>query len=397
MIKNVPDLRYGIGANEPAFIYCRNGKKTAELFGKNLEKICRQREKEVCGTHDSFNEVSDYEARQLQFADYLRRNEGVKFINTDITDFSDGEMRIKIQETVNGREAYLFQNTFNPQNPIDTSYNITELELMIRALKESDSSSITVILPYLSYSRGDRRTGREATGARLMLDKLATAGANKLLVMDLHADQVESFGDPNIFQIKNLYASNLFIDYFIKTLGIPNISWNAPDPGAGKRIRHFAKVSGSDMTIGYKVRRADAVGETEGHRLLGDVEGQAVAIIDDESASGGTLIEMAKLCKGEGASKVFTGVTHGKLVGDAFDKFVEAKKEGIIEQLVITNSVMHDEDVLEANKDFLHILDATEMFAQAVFELHVHGSISKLYTPTLRDSMFGKGYKVLDH
>ena len=191
--------------------------------------------------------------------------------------------------------------------------------------------------------------------------------------------------------IQNLYASALLIDYFLEKIRFNGI-FVAPDPGAGKMVKHYSKVTGLPMALGYKYRNPDSHHDFEEQRLLGDVKGMDAAIVDDQSAGSGTLINMARTVKDAGADKVYCAVAHAMLLGDAEEKFSKAVEEGVITELVCTNTLIQPDELLERNP-YIKVLDSLKIFAEAIIETHEGGSISRLYEPRLRESMFGSGHR----
>jgi ribose-phosphate pyrophosphokinase len=384
---------YGINRGEPALISCRNGRITTSKISKHLEEICNDRKEEIIEKYNQNKKISDYEYRQLQLINYFDRN-GIKIIETEISDFKDGEIKLRIDETVTGKDVYVIQNTLNPRMPQFTSQNILELELMVDALLRSEASHVNIILPYMSYSKQERRQGREPISAKRFIDKIVNCGAERITTMDLHADAIEGFTSAKSCRIQNLYASSILLNYFIDELKLDCV-WIAPDPGAGKKVKHYSKVTGYPMALGYKYRDPEKMHEIDEQKLLGEINGKNVAIIDDQTAGSTTMLQMAKTAKNYGATKVYGGVTHGMLLGDGEYKFKEAKKEGIIEQLVMTDTLIQPQEYLEQNKDWLIVKEALHMFADAIFETHVNGSISRLYKLNLRNAIYGKRHKSL--
>lgn len=384
---------YGINRGEFTLVSCRNGRITESKIKKHLEDICTDRKENIIKKYDETKNISDYEYRQLQLINYIDRN-GVKIIDSEIRDFKDGEIKLKIDDSITGKDVYVIQNTLNPRMPQYTSHNILELELMVDALLRSESAHVNLILPYMSYSKQERRQGREPISAKRLIDKIVDCGAERITTMDLHADAIEGFTSSKNCRIQNLYASSILLNYFIDDLNLDCI-WIAPDPGAGKKVKHYSKVTGYPMALGYKYRDPEKMHEIEEQKLLGKIKGKNVAIIDDQTAGSSTMLEMAKTAKNFGANKIYCGVTHGMLLEDGEYKFKEAKKNNIIESLVMTDTLIQPQDFLERNKDWLVVKDALHMFADAIFETHVNGSISRLYKLSLRRSMYGKRHKSL--
>jgi ribose-phosphate pyrophosphokinase len=203
--------------------------------------------------------------------------------------------------------------------------------------------------------------------------------------MELHAPAVQGFVN---YRIENLYASQIFQSYFLKEKKFKGV-WIAPDPNAGKFVRHYSKVSGLPMAFGYKYRTADSMHDIEELHLLGDIRGRDVAIIDDQSATSRTLLRAINAAKELGAKQVYCAVTHAMFLGDAQKAFKDAVKQGFMKELVCTNTLMQPEAFLKKNR-YIKVLDGLRLFAEAIFETYTGGSISRLYEAPLRDSLFGK-------
>jgi len=345
---------------EIAILPCRNGIETANAIIKNLNDICRER---------------DFEGLS-----HLKKPAEI-----DTRDFDDGEIRPKIRESVRGKRVYIVQNTLNPRKPEQTSHNIMELLLTTDAVRRSDADEINLVLPYLSYSKQERSTGREPISVKVLLDAFENLGIRRLFTMELHAPAVQGFVN---FRIENLYASQIFQKYFLKEKKFKGV-WIAPDPNAGKFVRHYSKVSGLPMALGYKYRTADSMHDIAELKLLGDIRGRDVAIIDDQSATSRTLLRAVNAAKDLGANKVYCGVTHAMFLGDAQEAFRDAVKKGLMEELVCTNTLIQPRELLRDNR-YIKVLDGLRLFAEAIFETYTGGSISRLYEPPLRDSLFGR-------
>ena len=176
--------------------------------------------------------------------------------------------------------------------------------------------------------------------------------------------------------------------YFLKEKKCKGV-WIAPDPNAGKFVRHYSKVSGLPMAFGYKYRAADSMHEIEELKLLGDISGRDVAIIDDQSATSRTLLRAVNAAKALGAKRVYCAVTHGMFLGDAQKAFRDAVKKGLMEELICTNTLIQPKEFLNKNR-YIKVLDGLRLFAEAIFETYTGGSISRLYEAPLRDALFGR-------
>jgi ribose-phosphate pyrophosphokinase len=343
-----------------AILPCRNGIETAKAIIKHIHGICKAR---------NFRGLSDLKNP----------------VEIDTRDFIDGEIRPKIRESVRGKHVYVVQNTLDPRKPERTSHNIMELLLTVDAVRRSDADEINLVLPYLSYSKQERSTGREPISVKVLLDAFQNLGIRRLFTMELHAPAVQGFVN---YRIENLYASQIFLGYFLKEKHFKGV-WIAPDPNAGKFVRHYSKVSGLPMAFGYKYRAADSMHDIEDLHLLGDIRGKDVVIVDDQSATSRTLLRAVNAAKELGANKVYCAVTHAMFLGDAQKAFRVAVKNGLMEELICTNTLMQPKEFLRENR-YIKVLDGLRLFAEAIFETYTGGSISRLYEEPLRDALFGR-------
>ncbi len=377
---------YCFRRGELAIVPCRNGKTTAEVLKSHLVSICKERGSSLKGK----KKLSSYEQRQTEFIKHVSEF-GIKIIESEIKDFKDGEISIALNESVRGKDVYVIQNTLNPEKPEETSKNIMELLLMLDAVQRADAAHVTVIMPYFSYCKQERRQGRQPISTKLLIDIMEKAGAECLITMDLHAPATEGSVAAKDFRIQNLFASPMLIDYLMNEKKFDGV-YVAPDPGAGKMVTYYAKVTNSPMALGYKQRDPRSQHDFKEQKLLGDVKGKEVVIIDDQIATGGTLINMAKLIKEHGAKKVYAGVTHAMFLGEAGDKFAKAVEEGTFEEVIVTNTLIHTPEFLKKNK-YLRVIDTLRIFSDAVFEMQVDGSVTRLYSDPLRKVMFGANHK----
>lgn len=317
-------------------------------------------------------------------AKLLQQHLGCKKINADVKDFKDGEIKITIKDSINGKDLFIVQNTLNPRRPQDTSNHMMELFLMVDAARRSGAGKISVILPYMSYSKQEKRSGRQPISAKMVIDFLEKSGVSRLITVDLHAPAIEGFSDK--MKINNIYASIIFKKY------LADNNFNgvliAPDPGAGKMVKHYAQVLNLPMAFGYKYRNPDTMHEVSEQKLLGEVNGKSVAIIDDQTAGSGTMINMAKLAKEKGAKDVLCVACHGMLLGDAEEQYKKAVEDETIKKLVITNTLIQPKSFLE-NNPYIETVDAIRIIAEFVSEIHNCGSTTRLYGPELGKSHFG--------
>lgn len=273
-----------------------------------------------------------------------------------ISKFSDGEFQPSFEETVRGGRVFLIGST-NP--PAD---NILELLLMIDAAKRASAKHITAILPYFGWARQDRKDKpRVPIGAKMIAKMLETAGATRVMTMDLHADQIQGFFE---IPVDHVFASSLFVPH-IKKLGLENLTIASPDMGGSKRANNYAKWLESEVVICYKQRKKANV--IEKMTVIGNVEDRNVILIDDMIDTAGTLTKAADMLMEQGARSVRAYCTHGVLSGKALERIQNSK----LEELVITDTIPQGE--LPSK---IKVISIAELFANVMHKVHHHESIS---------------------
>lgn len=281
-----------------------------------------------------------------QIADCL----GISLSNVELGRFPDGEISLRIAESVRGHDVFAVQTI-----ALDPNEYLVELLILIDALKRASAKSITAVLPYFGYCRQDRKDKpREPITAKLLADILTSAGATHVLTMDLHAGQLEGFFDIPVDHICGLPV----LSEEIKKLGLSDCVVVAPDIGAVKRARAYANSLDAEFAVITK-RRLNPF-EVESHTVIGEVKGKNILLADDMCSTGGTLMSAAKACREKGANRIFAVVTHGLFVGDA----VEAIKESPIEALYMSNTVPYTERFSKTNK--IRVCSVAEPFAHAI-------------------------------
>jgi ribose-phosphate pyrophosphokinase len=286
----------------------------------------------------------------------------VRLGETLVTKFSDGEIRIKIEENVRGKDVFVIQPTCAPVNE-----NLMELLIMIDALSRASANRITAVIPYFGYARQDRKDQpRVPITAKLVANLLTVAEANRVLTLDLHAGQIQGFFD---IPLDHLFAINVFLDYF-KKIKINNLVMVSPDVGGIKTARAYAKKFHAGLAIVDKRRNTPE--STEVMHILGEVRGKNVILVDDIIATGSSLTEAAEAIKEAGAKKIFAAVTHGVLSGDAVAKI----NASTIDELIITDSIPLAED---KKSQKIKVVSVSKLFAEAIKRIHFEKSISVLF------------------
>ncbi|MBP5365241.1 MAG: ribose-phosphate pyrophosphokinase [Bacteroidales bacterium] len=290
-------------------------------------------------------------------AENISKSFGQQLGTVEKIEFSDGEYTVKFDETLRGSHVFLIQSTFPPAD------NLFELLMMIDAAKRASASSIIAVLPYFGYARQDRKDQpRVAIGAKLVADLLTAAGVNRIITMDLHADQIQGFFN---IPVDHLYSSTIFVPY-IKKLKLNDMVVASPDAGGSKRADSYAKYFGAPMVICHKYRpRPNVVGEM---RVIGDVKGKNVILLDDMIDTAGTLTAAADKMMEQGALSVRAFASHGVLSGDAYEKIENSS----IEEVVITDSIP-----LKRQSPKIKVLSVADMFAETIACVYNNETIAK--------------------
>lgn len=280
-----------------------------------------------------------------------------------IQDFADGEIKIKIEENVRGIDVFVVQPTHPPGE------NILELLLMIDAMKRASAERISAVIPYYGYARQDRKDEpRVPISAKLFADLIVTAGASRVLAVDLHAEQIQGFFN---IPVDHLYATPVLIDYFSKS-ELSNLVVVAPDTGRANRARGFAKRLSDNIPIAIIDKRRPSPNEAEVITVVGDVEGKDVLIFDDIIDTGNTLIVAANSLKKQGAQKIMACATHA-----VFSKNSVAKLEvSNITQIIVTDTIQLTPE--KQNKK-ITVLSVSELLAEAILRIHQGESVSSLF------------------
>ena len=288
---------------------------------------------------------------------------GIEVGRGRVSRFSDGEIRVEIDESVRGADVYVVQSTSTPVND-----NLMEMLIMFDALKRASAGSISAVIPYFGYARQDRKAApRAPISARLVTDLLATAGANRIISMELHAGQIQGFFNG---PVDHLYASPIVTPY-IRSLGLNNPIVVSPDAGGVERARTYAKHLNASLAIVDKRRSAPNVAEVM--NVIGDVEGGDIVLIDDMIDTAGTICQAAKVLKERGARTVLAVTTHPVLSGPAIRRL----SESVIDQVIVTNTIPLNEEARSCDK--IKVLSVAPLFAEAIRRIHDLNSVSSLF------------------
>ena len=294
--------------------------------------------------------------QSTELAGKIARAYGIELGNVIFSRFSDGEFQPSFEESVRGARVFIIGSTH------PTSENLMEMLLMIDAAKRASAKHITAVMPYFGWARQDRKDKpRVPIAAKLVANLLETAGATRVITMDLHADQIQGFFE---IPVDHLYASTIFVPY-IKSLNLENLCVASPDMGGSKRAHSYAKFLNSDVVICYKQRKKANV--IEKMELIGDVEGKNVVLVDDMVDTAGTLVKASEIMKEKGAVSVRAICTHAILSGNAVGKIENSP----MEELIVTDSIPHN-----SLPKKIHVLSCDKLFADVMRSVHEHASIS---------------------
>src|SRR5215813_3543289 len=285
-----------------------------------------------------------------------------------VTRFSDGEVYLQIQENVRGADVFLMQPTCNPVDE-----HLMELLLMIDALKRASARRITAVIPYYGYARQDRKDKpRVPISSKLVADLLTTAGADRALVVDLHAPQLQGFFN---IPVDHLFGSPVLVSYF-KELNLPNLTVVSPDAGGVERARFFAKKMDAALAIVDKRRVEMNVAEVM--HVIGDVKGRTCLVIDDLIDTAGTLVKTAAALIDNGAATVYACCSHPVFSGPAVENIMES----CIKEVVVTNTIPLSPEAAAARTDCggkVTVLSIAGLIGRAIQSIHEETSVSKLF------------------
>ena len=292
------------------------------------------------------------------------RQVGVPLGKAVVGRFSDGEVQVEIAENVRGGDVFVIQSTCTPTND-----NVMELLLMLDAFKRASAKRITAVIPYYGYARQDRKVApRVPISAKLVADLITTAGAARILTVDLHAGQIQGFFN---VPVDNVYATPVLLQYLQERIGTKPVTVISPDAGGVVRARAFAKRLGANLAIIDKRRtRPNEVGEMH---IIGDVDARVAVIVDDMVDTAGTLCAAADAVRAAGAPMVLACATHAVLSGPAITRLERSN----IDQLIVTDTIPFSREAEGLPK--IHRLSVAPLLGEAVRRTHEEDSISSLF------------------
>jgi ribose-phosphate pyrophosphokinase len=280
-----------------------------------------------------------------------------------VTTFSDGEIRVRIEENVRGGDVFLIQSCCHPVNT-----SIMELLLLIDAVKRSSASRITAVIPYYGYGRQDRKDQpRVPISAKLIADLITVAGANRILTMDLHAGPIQGFFN---IPVDHLYATPVLLDY-IKKQNVSDLVIVSPDAGGVERARAFAKRLNSSLAIIDK--RRESPNQAEVMNIIGDVQNKHALLFDDMIDTAGTIVQTAQTCMDNGALSAWAGSTHAVLSGPALERL----QGSCLREVVVTNTIPLNGKEQQCSK--LKTLTVAPLLGEAILRIHREESVTSLF------------------
>ena len=301
----------------------------------------------------------------LPLADSICKILNMNLVKAEVKRFSDLEIFVEVKENIRGEDMFVIQSTSYPAND-----HLMELLVTLDALRRASAKRITAVIPYYGYARQDRKTGpRTPITAKLVANLITSAGADRVLTMDLHAGQIQGFFD---IPLDNIFSAPPIIkDMKEKFSNESNLVIASPDVGGVVRARAFAKRMNAGLAIADK--RREKAGESEVMNIIGDVKDKTCILLDDIADSAGTLCNAAKALKDNGAKEIYSYIAHGVLSGNALDKI----KKSSIKELVLTDSIQASEEV-KNTKNIRHISIAPLM-GEAIKRINSDSSISALF------------------
>ena len=292
---------------------------------------------------------------------------GIKLGEAEVKSFADGEASVSLYETVRGSDVFLINSTCKPVND-----SLMELLIMIDACKRASAGRVTAVIPYFGYARQDRKAkSRDPISAKLVANMLTASGADRVLTMDLHANQIQGFFD---IPVDNLLGAHLFARHYINLFGKGNedVMVVSPDVGSTARARAFSMKLGTNMAIVDK--RRERANQSEVMNIIGNVEGKICILLDDIVDTAGSLCGAAKAIKELGGAKqVYACATHGVLSGPAIARI----EESCIEELLLLDTIPYPADKPKCDK--IHYISTAAVFAEAIRRIYEEVSISNLF------------------
>ena len=295
----------------------------------------------------------------MGLAEKIARSYGTPLGKSIVTSFSDGEFQPSYEDNIRGRHVFIVQSTFSPAD------NLFELLMMIDAARRASAKNIVAVIPYFGFARQDRKDRPRVTiAAKMIANLLTAAGVQRVITIDLHADQIQGFFD---VPVDHLYASSVFVPY-IEKLNLAKVTMASPDTGGTRRAAAYAKALNTDFVITYKQRSKP--NEVERMALVGDVTGKDILLVDDIIDTAGSITKAAQLMMDKGANSVRAFCTHAVFSGQAYER-IEASP---FSEVVVTDTIP-----LKKKSSKVTVLSTAELFAEVIRRVENYESISSLF------------------
>ena len=299
----------------------------------------------------------------IQLAQAICKGLDISLGKANVNNFSDGEIQVEIKDNVRGMDVFVVQSTCTPVNR-----SLMELLIMMDAIKRASAERITAVIPYYGYARQDRKVApRVPITAKLVADLITTAGANRILTIDLHAGQIQGFFN---IPVDHLYSAPVMVE-FIKEKYADNLVIVSPDAGGVERARAFAKRLGANLAIIDK--RRPQPNESNIMNIIGDIEGKTALLLDDMVDTAGTLTQSANALIEKGATKVVACCAHPVLSGQAVEKI----NQSALQELVVTDTIPLTKEAQSCSK--IVVLSVAELLGEAIKRIHSNDSVSSLF------------------
>ncbi|HSN49891.1 MAG TPA: ribose-phosphate pyrophosphokinase [Bacteroidales bacterium] len=306
------------------------------------------------------NQIKIFSGRATNYlAEKIAQSYGTELGRVVVTDFCDGEFQPSFEENIRGNDIFIIQSTFAPAS------NLFELLMLIDAARRASARNIIAVIPYFGYARQDRKDKpRVSIASKLVANLLSTAGVQRIITIDLHADQIQGFFD---VPVDHLFASSIFVPY-LRKLNLPNLTMASPDTGGTRRVATYAKFLGTDFVICYKQRGKP--NQVDKMALVGEVEGRDVVLVDDIVDTAGTLSKAASIIMDNGATSVRALCTHPIFSQKAIEK---------IEASPLTEIIVTDTIPLRRESPKVRVISTANLFAEVIKRVESHESISSLF------------------
>ncbi len=306
------------------------------------------------------NEVNIVAGRATKYlAEKIAKSYGQQLGNINVVEFADGEFQPSFEENIRGNDIFIIQSTFPPSD------NLFELLMIIDAAKRASARNIVAVIPYFGFARQDRKDKpRVSIASKLIANLLSASGVNRIITIDLHADQIQGFFE---FPVDHLFASSIFVPR-LKALNLPRISMASPDTGGTKRAASYAKVLETDFIICYKQRaKPNAV---ESMAVIGEVEGKDIILVDDIIDTAGSITKAANLMMDKGAHSVRAVATHPIFSGDAYERIENSP----FEEVFVTDTIP-----IKHKSDKIKVLSTADLFGEVIRRVRHDESISSIF------------------